>query len=176
MGKEQLSSTTENETEKIQMLKKLEKAKSTQERTKLFGKIMDTYWVDAAVWLIPELGDAGSSIVSSLYLLSEAKKMWLSVGECMKIVGYQTADALVWAVPIIWDIADYFFKANKRSANIFTKHFEKLKKEALKKWITLEEVAKIEQNNGKFIQMMDKHLEQQKKLQQAQKIVKKVTA
>lgn len=175
MGKEQLLSITENEAEKIQMLKKLEKAKSTQERTKLFGKIMDTYGVDATVSLIPELGDAGSSIVSSLYLLSEAKKMGLSMGECMKIVGYQTADVVVGAVPIIGDIADYFFKANKRSANIFTKHFEKLKKEALKKWITQEEIVKIEQNNGKFIQMMDAHLEQQKKLQQAQKIVKKMS-
>jgi hypothetical protein len=122
---------------------------------------MDTFGVDTIVSLIPELGDAWSSIASSLYLLWEAKKMWLSVRDSLKIVWYQTADIFVGAVPIIWDIADYFFKANKRSANIFTKHFKKLKKEAIKKWISLEEITAIENDNNKFIEIMNKHIEKQ---------------
>jgi len=167
MEKEPQEKNNTHEEEKIEMLKKLEKAKSTQERVELFGKVMDTFWVDAIVSLVPELGDAWSSIVSSLYLLSEAKKMWFSIREYLKIVWYQTADILVWAVPVIWDIADYFFKANIRSAKIFAKHFEKIKKEAIKKWVSWEEIIALENDNNMFIKMMNKHVEMQQKSKKA---------
>ncbi len=165
MEKEELKESTEvDEQEKIELLETLEKAKSTQERVELFGKVMDTYGVDALVSLIPELGDAWSSIASSLYLLAEAKRMWFSIREYLKIVGYQSADALIWAVPVIGDIADYFFKANKRSAKIFAKHFERLKKEAYKKWVSQEEINAIENNNNKFIEIIKKQLILHKKV------------
>jgi hypothetical protein len=51
--------------------------------------------------------------------------------DCLKILGYQTADVLVGAIPVVGDVADYFFKANKRSAKIFQKHFSELQKMAI---------------------------------------------
>lgn len=157
--------------EKIEILEKLEKAKSVKERVDLFGKVMDTFGVDAIVSLVPELGDIGSSVVSSLYLLGEGKKMGFWRKQSLQILGYQTADILVGAVPVIGDIADYFFKANRRSAKIFDKHFEKLKKEALKKGVSQEEISKIEENNNQFIEVMKRHLETVKK---AKKIAKNI--
>lgn len=163
MEKEQQIKNTTTEEQKIEMLKKLEKAKSTQERVQLFGKVMDVYGVDVIISVLPWLGDAWSSIVSSLYLLAEAQKIWLSGWDSLKILWYETADIVIWVIPVIWDIADYFFKANKRSADIFTKHFEKLKKEAIKKWVASEEIDVLENNNNKFIEIMNKHLEIQQK-------------
>lgn len=152
-----------DEQEKFEILKQLGRVKSTTERINLFGKVMDTYWVDALVSLIPELWDASSSITSSMYLLYEGQKMWLSGRDCLKILWYQTADVLVGAIPVIWDIADYFFKANKRSAKLFTKHFEKLKKEALKKWVSPTEIATLEKNNNKFIKVISQNIPAKKK-------------
>ncbi|MCX6823244.1 MAG: DUF4112 domain-containing protein [candidate division SR1 bacterium] len=148
---------------KIEMMKELKIAKSTTERVNLFGKVMDTYGVDALVGLIPALGDASSSIASSMYLLYEGQKMGLSSRDSLKILGYQTADALVGVVPVIGDIADYFFKADKRSAELFTKHFEKLKKEALEKGVSSAEIAALEENNNKFIKVISKNIPTKKK-------------
>lgn len=169
MEREPQVENSTNDAEKTEMLKKLVKAKSTQERTELFGKMMDTFGVDTVVSLVPALGDTWSSIASSLYLLYEGKKIGLSRWDSLKILWYQTTDVLVWAIPVLWDIADYFFKANKRSAKLFAKHFKKLKKEALKKWVSAEDIAAIEKDNNKFMQAMSKHLEIQKKLQKKDK-------
>lgn len=137
--------------EKEDLLKRIKKWKRIKDKVALFGKIMDDYGADAIVGLIPELWDAGSSIISTMILLYRWQKIWLSSTNMLKIVWYQTTDVLVWAVPVLWDIADYFFKANKRSAEIFDKHFESLKKEAIRKGIDKETIEKIENDKNIFI-------------------------
>lgn len=145
--------------EQKEILEKLVKSQSTKERVRLFGKIIDTYWVDGIVSLIPEFGDAGVSIVATTYLLVEWKNMWLKFTDMLKIVWYQSADMFVWAIPLLWDISDFFFKSNKRSAKIFENHFEKLKKEALEKWISTKDIAKIETKNKAFLDAINNHLD-----------------
>ena len=147
-----------NTPEQKEILKKLAKSKSTKERVKLFWKIMDTYGVDPLISLIPELGDAWISIIATTYLLVEWKNMWLKRKDMLKIIGYQSADILVGAIPLLGDISDIFFKANKRSAKIFEKHFEKLKKEALAKWIDPKEIEAIEKQNKKFLTAINKKI------------------
>ncbi len=149
--------------QKKEILEKLAKSQSTKERVKLFWKVMDTYGVDPIISLIPELGDAWIGLIATTYLLVEWKRMWLSFWDMLKIVWYQSADLLIWAIPLLWDIADFFFKANKWSAKIFEKHFEKLKKEALAKWIDPQEIAKIETKNKVFLSAINNHLDSQKK-------------
>lgn len=145
-----------NNAEQKEILKKLTKSKSTKERVKLFWKIMDTYGVDPIISLIPELGDAWISIIATTYLLVEWKNMWLKRKDMLKIIWYQSADILVGAIPLLGDISDIFFKANKRSAKIFEKHFEKLKKEALAKWIDPKEIENIEKQNKQFLTAINK--------------------
>lgn len=140
--------------EKAEILKKLVEMKSTVKRVKLFWEIMDEFWVDVVAGLIPWLWDAWSSKAASLYLLAEWKRLWLSTKDSLKILGYQTTDALVWTIPIIWDISDYFFKANKWSAKLFEKHFEKLQKEAINKWISQKEIDDMISNKNKLITLM----------------------
>lgn len=151
-----------NTPEQKEILKKLTKSRSTKERVKLFWKIMDTYWVDPIISLIPELGDAWISIIATTYLLVEWKNMWLKRKDMLKIVWYQSADILVGAIPLLGDISDIFFKANKRSAKIFEKHFEKLKKEALAKWIDPKEIENIEKQNKQFLAAINKKIDWKK--------------
>lgn len=145
--------------EQAEILKKLTKSQSTKERVKLFGKVMDTYGIDPIVWLIPAIGDGWISLIASTYLLSEWKKIWLWFVDMLKIVWYQSADFVVWAIPLLWDISDFLFKSNKRSAKIFEKHFQKLKKEALAKWISPQDIAKIELKNKNFLLAINKYMD-----------------
>lgn len=151
-----------NTPEQKEILRKLTKSRSTKERVKLFWKIMDTYGVDPLISLIPELGDAWVNIIATTYLLVEWKNMWLKRKDMLKIVWYQSADILVGAIPLLGDISDIFFKANKRSAKIFEKHFEKLKKEALAKWIDPKEIEAIEKQNKKFLSAINKKIDWKK--------------
>lgn len=151
-----------NTPEQKEILKKLTKSKSTKERVKLFWKIMDTYGVDPLISLIPELGDAWVSLIATTYLLVEWKNMWLKRKDMLKIIWYQSADILVGAIPLLGDISDIFFKANKRSAKIFEKHFEKLKKESLAKWIDPKEIENIEKQNKQFLAAINKKIDWKK--------------
>lgn len=153
--KNQISENLDMDKEKIK--EQLESAKTTEERVKQFADRTDSYWIEAVVSMIPGIWDLTTAIVSSCYLLGEWKRIWLSTGECLKILWYQVADVLLWAIPIIWDIADFFYKGNKYSSEVFSKHLEKLKKAALEKWISQGEIDNIWKRWDRFIEAVDKY-------------------
>ena len=159
--KEELSSSLE--LDKISIKRKLARAKNVEDRVKLFAKVCDKFWVEALAWLIPIIGDLTPTIVCTCYLLIEGMNIWLSRKDCLRILWYQTADILVWSVPVIGDIADFFFKSNKYSSKIFTEHVKKLKKAALEKWITQEEIDKLWITEKKFIKAMDTYVDKKQK-------------
>jgi hypothetical protein len=117
---------------------------------------MDDFWVDVIASVIPWLWDAWSGLVASLYLLAEGQRIGLSTMDSLKILWYQMADAIIWVIPVLWDISDYFFKADKRSSHVFDNYFTKLKQEASRKGITEQEIKNMEQNKSKLIEIMDK--------------------
>lgn len=160
---EDLTEDQELTSEQLKILEKLTKSNSIKERVKLFGKIMDTYGVEPLLSLIPILGDIWINTIATIFLLSEWKKMWLSFGNMLKILGYQWTDATIWSIPVLWTIVDFFFKWSKRSAKIFEKHFEKLKKEAMKKWISPKAIEEIESKNKEFLKGIYQTIDSKKK-------------
>lgn len=158
--KEELANSLE--LDKITLKRKLARAKNVEDRVRLFAKVSDKFWVEALAWLIPIIGDLTPTIVCTCYLLIEGMNIWLSRKDCLRILWYQTADIIVWSVPVIGDIADFFFKSNKYSSKIFSEHVKKLKKAAIEKWITQEEIDKIWKTEKKFINAMDKYVETKK--------------
>lgn len=152
----QLNDSLDMDKEKI--IKQLKKAKNVEDRVKLFSKWTDSYGLEAIISLVPEVWDLAPSIVSTCYLLAEWINIWLSRTDCLKILWYQTADILVGAIPGVWDVADFFFKSNKYSAKIFSQHLEKLKKAALEKWVSQEEIDNMWKKEEKFIHAMDKYI------------------
>lgn len=101
------------------------------DRVKIFGlQAVDTF------------GKPVGKVVSAVYLAAQ----WAILGMALGPIG-----AVVWWVAwwvgwyLVWSVLfDYFFKANKRSAQIFNKHCETLKLEAQKQGMTAEEIAKLE--------------------------------
>ena len=149
--------------DKEKILKQLKSAKNAEDRVKLFAKRTDSFWLEALVWLFEEVGDFTPAIISTCYLLAEWIHIWLPWQDCLKILWYQTADALIGAIPAIWDIADFFFKSNKYSSKIFSEHLDKLKEVALEKGVSIEEINAICKKETRFIKTMDKFIDYKSK-------------
>lgn len=139
-----------------EIMEKLRAAKSSEERVKLFATVADDIGLDPLISLIPELGDGGSSIVSGIYLLMEAKKAGLGAGAYLKIIGLQAADFAVGAIPILGDAADYFFKANKWSGKSFEDQTNELIEKAREAGVPEEKISKLKQNAEKWPQLGQK--------------------
>ena len=80
-------------------VKALQTATSAEARTRIYARYMDLYQVDNAIgFVLPLLGDAGASVVSGIYLETEAELAGLSRGAQLRIAGYQVADATLGAI------------------------------------------------------------------------------
>ncbi len=137
-------------------LKKLRDAKNSEERVKVFATVADDIGLDPLLSLIPELGDGGSSIVSGVYLLMEAKKADLGTGSYLKIIGLQAADFAVGAIPIAGDAADYFFKANKWSAKSFEDQTQEMIKKAREAGVSEEKIRQLTEKAEKWPQLANR--------------------
>lgn len=153
--KEQVDTRTELQDLQAETLTELAKASSSEERVRTFGRIMDDYGADAIISLFPELGDAASSVGSALYLLCEAKNADLDKKSYLKIIGMQTADFFVGAVPIVGDVADYFFKASKWSVSEFEDRTADLEARARELEIPEEQIALLREDAKKLPQIIE---------------------
>ncbi len=125
------------------IIEKLKRAAGSEERVRLFATYTDTYGLDALVSLIPELGDAGSSVVAGLYLIFEGARAGVSTGTYLKIIGLQTADFFIGAIPVAGDVADYFFKANRWTVKDFEKRKQQLAQQAREAGVSEEKISLI---------------------------------
>lgn len=128
---------------KQELLDKLNSAANAEGRVKIFATIVDTFGLDAIVSLVPELGDGASSVVAGLYMLYEANNAGLEPEDYLKIIALQGADFFAGAIPIAGDVADYFFKANKWSEDMFKERVDKLVQDARAQGISEEDIQKI---------------------------------
>ncbi len=139
-----------------EIIEELTKAKSSEERVKLYGQVVDTYGLDAIVSLLPLGGDAGSSLISGLYLLFEARNANLNKTDYLKIIGLQTADVFAGAIPLAGDAADYLFQANKWSAGFFEEKTEELAQKAREAGVSEADIVKITEKAEKLPKIVKK--------------------
>lgn len=153
---EDFSATQDEEALKKEVVEKLRSAANAQKRVETFAKLLDTYGLDPILGLIPELGDAGGSGLAGIYLLFEAKNAGLDKTAYLKIIGLQAADFFIGVIPILGDAADYFFKANRWSAEYFQKKTAELAKKAAQAGVDPKEVAKITETAEKLPRLVEK--------------------
>lgn len=128
---------------KEDILNQLSVAKNIEQNVKTFSKWADKYWIEAILSWIPLLWDLWPALFSTCFLFYQWYKAWLTTQDMLKIFWYQAADFLVWSIPVAWNIVDFFFQSNKYSSRVFSEHVEKLKKLAIEKWASLEEIERI---------------------------------
>ncbi|NDW05168.1 DUF4112 domain-containing protein [Jiella pacifica] len=77
---------------------------------------------DSIVGLVPGIGDAGTAMVS-LWIVNEARRLGMPSHKLAKMVGNVGLDFGLGAVPLVGDVFDLFFKANRKNLAIILDHF-----------------------------------------------------
>jgi hypothetical protein len=82
-----------------------------------------TIGIDPLIGLVPVIGDAISAALSS-YIVWEAKQLGIPRWKLARMIGNVALDTAVGAVPLLGDLFDVAFKANKRNLRIVLDHLE----------------------------------------------------
>lgn len=104
--------------------KKLKWAENLVKLTDTAIKIPGTnfsFGIDPIIGLIPVAGETVSLAISLLMVVGFAKE-GASLGVLFKMLGNVFLDYLVGSIPVIGDLFDFAFKANKRNLQLAEKH------------------------------------------------------
>ncbi len=77
---------------------------------------------DAIAGLVPGIGDAAGSLIS-LYIVNEARRLGMPKHKLAKMLGNIGVDFAVGSVPLLGDVFDVMFKANRRNLDVILAHF-----------------------------------------------------
>ena len=81
---------------------------------------------DALVGLIPGIGDVLTT-ATSLYIVHEAYQLGAPKRLLVRMLGNVAVDGFVGAFPLVGDIFDTFWRANRRNVALLRGHFEPLR-------------------------------------------------
>ncbi len=80
------------------------------------------FGVDFLIGLIPTAGDWLSFGISSILVFSMMRR-GIGVGMLLKMLGNITLDAIVGSIPILGDLFDLHFKANRRNVALLKQYY-----------------------------------------------------
>lgn len=78
---------------------------------------------DSIVGLIPGYGDAIAA-VCSFYIVYEALRAGVPMRTLLMMLGNIVVDTGLGSVPVVGDVFDVFWKANRRNVRLFERHVE----------------------------------------------------
>jgi hypothetical protein len=79
------------------------------------------FGLDSVVGLIPGIGDAIGGIVSS-YIIWRAQRMGASNWVLLRMTGNMLFDSALGIIPVVGDIFDLKFRANRRNLELLRRH------------------------------------------------------
>lgn len=80
-----------------------------------------TFGLDSLIGLIPGVGDSATA-VSSVYLIGQARALGAPTSLLLRMGFNVLVDLLIGAIPLIGDIFDIGFKANRRNIAHLKRH------------------------------------------------------
>jgi C4-dicarboxylate transporter len=80
------------------------------------------FGAEAIMRLVPGIGDAAASALSCL-ILYEAHRLGASRRVMIRMAGNVAIEAAAGAVPVLGDLFDVAFRANRRNVQILREHF-----------------------------------------------------
>lgn len=75
------------------------------------------FGIDPLLGLLPVIGD-GASMLMSLYIILQAKRLGLSRWTLTRMVGNVALDTAVGSIPILGQLFDFAYKANVRNLRL----------------------------------------------------------
>jgi hypothetical protein len=107
----------------------------TIERIERLARLLDSefrvpgtdfrFGLDGMLGLLPVVGDAVTGLLST-YLIAEAARVGARKHVLFRMGWNVAVDAFLGSIPILGDIFDFGFKANRRNANIAIRELEYL--------------------------------------------------
>jgi hypothetical protein len=82
------------------------------------------FGIDALTGIIPGIGDAITTLMS-LYIVREARALGAPRFLVARMLGNVAIDGLVGAVPLVGDLFDVAWRANRRNMALLQKHLAK---------------------------------------------------
>jgi hypothetical protein len=82
------------------------------------------FGVEAVMRLVPGIGDAAASALSC-YLLYEAHRLDVPKHVFARLVTNVAFEGIMGAIPVLGDVFDVGFRANRRNAQILRDYFER---------------------------------------------------
>ena len=82
------------------------------------------FGIEAVMRLVPGIGDAAASALSC-YLLYEAHRLGVPQPVFARMVANVAIEGVVGAIPLLGDLFDVGFRANRRNVAILKEHFER---------------------------------------------------
>ena len=79
------------------------------------------FGADALLSLLPGLGPVVSTAISG-YLIWAARRLGVSTGTVLRMIGNVGLDGLISAVPVAGAVGDVFFRANRRNMALLRRH------------------------------------------------------
>ncbi|OYD83258.1 DUF4112 domain-containing protein [Azospirillum brasilense] len=106
---------------------------AARQRLEWLARVMDsavrvpgtniTFGADAMLGLVPGFGNLATTAVSG-YLIREAWRLGVPRGKLLRMVGNVAMDSLISAVPVAGNLADVFWKANRKNMAILAEHLD----------------------------------------------------
>ncbi|MBC9176692.1 DUF4112 domain-containing protein [Roseomonas ludipueritiae] len=103
----------------------------SEARLEILARLLDSRWrvpgtgirfgADALMSLLPGLGPVVSTAVSA-YIIWEARRLGVSGGTLLRMIGNVGLDSLISSVPLAGSIGDVFFRANLRNMALLRRH------------------------------------------------------
>jgi len=102
------------------------------ERARTFARWMDRYGLDPLIGLIPGIGDVLGAAFG-LYIVSIAVRRGMSTPVIIRMLMYLAIDMFVGVLPVIGDIADFFYKANEKNLALLEERLAEPPPDAIRK-------------------------------------------
>lgn len=81
------------------------------------------FGLDSIVGLVPGIGDLATAAVSG-YIVLEGRRLGVPKRVLMKMAGNIAVDAAVGAIPLVGDLVDIHWKANRKNLHLLLDHAE----------------------------------------------------
>lgn len=82
-----------------------------------------TIGADAMLGLVPGIGNLATTAISG-YLIREAWRLGVPGATIARMIGNVAADSLISAIPVVGNLADVFWKANRKNMAILAEHLD----------------------------------------------------
>jgi hypothetical protein len=108
--------------------------RETVERLDRLATLLDTalvipgtnirFGADAVLGLVPGIGDAVTTVLSA-YIVYEAYRLGAPQQLIMRMIANVAFDSVITAVPVAGNVADVFFRANRRNMRLLREWLER---------------------------------------------------